>query len=374
MIKYLVSISFFTLLCSIWAEPVVERIDPGSFAGFWEFQEPAGDTFIIIVKRGGDISGFWSGAGTSRIVRGEWVIEDEQLIARWESDHKDLLEASGENSLRRKSFEPGISIDSSPSHTARGTRVDPRRPGSLTVNRDPETRESELGSPEDPHTAPSIPLRNAFTGFWRVRQSTGFLGVGGAENPEFYLHLQRSGRAITALRGRGGDSQVSGRWRIDNEQAFIEWPDGSRDLLRDAGSGRFQLLHYRSRDVASGRPNSSRKAEKIDPSEGMRFFQAGDFQLLTVTDIRGIWRPIKEEDAAEQIEIEGWGVAYRTKAGESGRSESGSWRLMNDRVSITWVGGQRDVIRLTETGFILESYESVDQPQPKKSVAVGRMR
>lgn len=373
MIKYFVFIFTITLVSGIWAETVIERTDPGNFAGFWEFQEPAGDTFIMIVKRGGDISGFWSGAGTSRIIRGEWIIEDEQLIARWESDHQDLLEASGENSLRRRSYEPGVSLDSAPSHTSRGTRVDPRRPGSLTVNRDREMRESELGSAEDPHTAPSIPLRNAFTGFWRVRQSTGFLGVGGAENPEFYLHLQRSGRAITALRGRGGEGHVSGRWRIDNEQAFVEWPDGSRDVLRDAGNGRFQLLHYRARDVASGRPNSSRNAEKIDPAEGMRYFQAGDFQLLTVSDIRGVWRPINE-DESEHIEIEGWGNAYRSKSGESGRTESGNWRLMNDRVSITWVGGRRDVIRLTETGFVLESYETVDQPQPKRSVPVGRIR
>lgn len=363
-----------TLAPASVASSGMERLDPGVFAGFWEFPEPAGDTFVMIIKRGGDVSGFWSGAGTGRIVRGEWIIEDDELRTRWDSGHRDVLTVAGENSLQRRAYEPGADLDGAPSHTTRGTRIDPRRPGSLAVNRDPESRDPQIGSADDPHTAPSIPLRNAFTGFWRARQSTGFMGIGGAENPEFYLHLQRSGRAITALRGRSGDGNVFGRWRIDGDNAIIEWGDGSRDVIRSSGSDSFQLMSYRARDVRSGRPQSTRSVEKMDPAEGMRYFQAGDFQLLTVADIRGTWQPEESGESPDHIEIEGWGNAYRPKAGDPGSTEAGNWRLHSDRVSILWASGERDVIRITERGFVQESYARADDTQPRRTRMVGRVR
>lgn len=360
LLRYLFLSSFFVLLA---AQADVERMDPGQFTGFWEIQEPAGDTFVVIVKRGGDISGFWAGSGTTRIQKGQWKREGNRLVAEWETGHKDILEITGDNVLRRRGFEPDQPLDSEPSVTGRGSKVDSDRPGSMAVQRDPEQRgRQELGPDEDPHAAPAIPLRNAYTGFWRVRGGSGIIGGGS----DFYLQLQRNGRAITSLRGRGDDF-VNGRWRIDNQRVIVEWPDGSRDILRDEGDGDYRLLYYRSRDVASGRPRFSRRAEKIPAAEAMRYFQIGEHQMLTAADVRGIWH-IEDAEGDEKsfIEIEGWGNAFRYNVSRSSSSETGNWRLLSDRVVINWINGGRDIIRLTDNGFMLESYADRENEEPSR--------
>ncbi|MCC5834834.1 MAG: hypothetical protein JJU20_08900 [Opitutales bacterium] len=360
LFRYLFLSSFFAFLV---VQANVERMDPGPFDGFWEIQEPAGDTFVVIVKRGGDISGFWAGSGTTRIQKGQWEREGNRLVAEWETGHHDILEITSENVIRRKGFDPGESITGSPTLTGRGAKVDPQRPGSMAVDRDPSQRgRQELGPDEDPHGAPAIPLRNAFTGFWRVRGGSGIMGGGS----EFYLQLQRNGRAITAMRGRGDDF-VNGRWRIDNERVIVQWPDGSRDIIRDEGDGDYRLLYYRSRDVASGRPRFSRRAEKIPAAEAMRYFQIGEHQMLTASDMRGIWH-IEDAEGDEKsfIEIEGWGNAFRYNVSRTSRSESGNWRLLSDRIVINWIDGGRDIIRLTDSGFMLESYADREDEEPTR--------
>jgi hypothetical protein len=348
-----------------------ERMDPGVFYGFWEFQEPAGDKSVIIIKRGGRLSCFWAGTRNQSIQKGTWDRTESQLTARWDTGHVDVFRKLGDNAIERSSYDPGMSLIGEPVLVIRGVRVDSRIPGSLTVQN--EGGKERVEQPADAREAPVTPVRHAYIGFWRVEQSTGLFGLRGAE-PQFYLRLARGGEASVALRNWEGDQAVRGRWILEGGRVVITWPNNRRDLLfpnaRDDG---YLLASFRPKDKLTDNPRSSVKAEKIPATEAERYFDAGNVKRLTVDDIRGTWRPVEGTGKREYISIEGWGNAYRyPSAGGGAGTDPGKWRLLNDRVVITWVDGSRDVIRSAFPEPVQESYETTESVTPVRSFPVMR--
>jgi hypothetical protein len=328
-----------------------QSLDPGTYAGFWELPEPAGDTCVLIIKRGGEISSFWAGSGISSILKGRWQWQGTDLEVQWDSGERERLRLLGDNAIQRHSI-------SRPEQPAiRGIRVDTRRPGSLTVPREQRPATPGAAAPENtetPHAAPAFPQLNTFTGYWKVRQAGGLLGGG---RDDFYLHLQRNGQVSAALRTRDLPDGQPTQWRLENGRVLITWPSGHRDMLRDKGDGTYELLTFNPRNNSNDRPNSTLAAEKVPASDAARYFQAGDFQLLTVVDIRGTWVPLTPGEQRRYIEIEGWGNAFRfPSAIKQEGTDPGTWRLLSDRVVITWVDSSRDVIRIGEQHYIQESY------------------
>lgn len=358
-------------------EPAPERVDPGPFYGFWELEEPAGDTCVIIVKRGGRISCFWTGNASRAIQQGTWERSDETLTAQWETGHVDVFRKLGENAIERLSYEPGMALDSPPVLEVRGVRVSSRVPGSLTVPTDDDDRTAPASppaaNPRDDLPRAALPLRNAFLGFWKVPQSTGFLGIGGG-HPHFYIQLDRNGDASVALRDWKAGSGNVGKWTIQDNQAIISWPGQRKDVLTQADDDSVTLEFYnRNRDL-SDKPNFRRTAKRVEATEAGRYFQAGNTKRLAVTDIRGTWRPVKSTGNGEYIDIEGWGNAYRFPAVDGTGTDPGKWRLKSDRVVINWIDGSKDVIRMGTPDMILESYppEVPLTGTPDRVIAVRR--
>lgn len=352
-------------------EPV-EKMDPGPFYGFWEIQEPAGDKCVVIIKRGGRLSCFWAGTSTRSIQKGTWTRSGDQLTARWETGHIDIFSKMGDNAVERRSYEPGSTLMEEPYLTIRGVRVDSRVPGSLTIKSDePRVREEEI---PDPQQAPAIPMRNAFIGFWKVKQSTGLFGIGGGE-PNFYLRLARSGDASVALRDWEGDQAVRGKWHTDGDRVIVTWPNNRRDVLFQNPGGGYSLGTYKPKDELTDKPRDPARAEKVPPNEAERYFDAGNFSRLTVVDIRGTWTPLEPQGRREYISIEGWGNAYRSPSVTGGTgTDPGKWRLQNDRVVITWVDNSKDVIRLDFPNMVQESFAK-DEPvtgTPYRTIMVKR--
>jgi hypothetical protein len=350
----------------------LETREPGPFYGFWEFQEPAGDKCIVIIKRGGRLSCFWSGSSSRAIQKGTWERTDTMLTARWETGHVDVFNKLGDNAIERSSYEPGMSLLDEPTLVIRGVRVDSRIPGSLTT--EPEGERMEPEEAPAPRDAPAIPVRNAFTGFWKVDQSTGIFGMGRAE-PNFYLYLSRGGDARVALRDWEGDQEVRGNWRIDGERVIITWPNNRRDVLQPDEDGGYFLGTYKRKDKLTDKPRNRVTAEKVQAADAERYFDAGNFNRLTVTDIRGTWIPKESTDKREYISIEGWGNAFRyPPVSVTTGSDPGKWRLQNERVVITWVDGSKDVIRLAFPHLVQESYAK-DEPvtgTPYRTIEVVR--
>lgn len=353
-------------------DPKSEKMDPGPFYGFWEFQEPAGDKCILIIKRGGRLSCFWAGSATRAIEKGKWERTGETLTANWEAGHVDVYTMKGDNGLERATYNKGVSLLGEPSLTIRGVRIDSRIPGNLTIKPegDPIVREE----PVEEEARPAIPVNSQFIGYWKVDQSTGLFGIGGGE-PNFYLKLTRNGDASVSLRKWEGDQGVRGKWRIDGNRAIVTWPNNRRDVLTKNDRGDHVLGNYKPKDKLTRKPRDPAKAEKVDAAEAERFFDAGGFARLTVVDIRGKWLPKDKPDRSEYISIEGWGNAYRFPARDGGGgSDPGKWRLDNDKVLITWVDGSKSIIRIGFPTFIQDTLSTGQDfsDTPAQSIQVVR--
>ncbi len=360
---------------AVLAASSAARSAASGFIGFWEIPEPAGDTAVVIVKRGGEISAFWTGSGASGIVQGRWIMEDPYLVARWDSGQTERYRLLGESTILRQTFAPGTQFDdeAKPVAEARGERVDPRLPGSLTVETDrPRSRDTRLPESE----VNVLPLRNFYTGYWQVEQSTGFLGVGGAQSPYFILNLLRGGTARVALRNWDGSNDQSGSWSVEDDSVVVKWPDGRRDILQSRRDGHELLVFDRERRFPD-RPASRRSAGKISAAEGMRYFDAGEFRMLTLENIRGRWVPIEPDANTDRfIEIAQWGRAARPPRSNDGAAASnGQWRFMRDRVIIQWDDGSKDVLRIGQRSFVLDNFAPGDSltGTPQRSTPVRRL-
>lgn len=367
-------LSTFAISCSLHSMDEPDRLDPGPFQGFWEFKETAGDTSVIIIKRGGQLSCFWSGTRNQSIEKGEWSRQGDTLTARWESGHIDIFTKLGDNAIERRSGVIASNRNEASPESVRGVRVDSRLPGSLTVEREGEPLPLIGDSAETPQEAPAIPLRNAYIGFWKIPQDGSLLRLSSPE-PHYYLRLSRSGEASVALRNWEGDQAVVGKWRIEDDAVIVTWPNNRRDILRPKSDGGYEVGSLRPKDSPDRQLRDLVPAEKVLANEAERFFEAGDFKRLTVLDIRGTWTPETADKADGHISIEGWGNAFRypSQTG-SGGSDPGKWRLLSDRVVITWVDGSKDVLRIAFPHMVQESY-TADEPltgTPFRTVRVGR--
>ncbi len=341
-------------LASLLALPAHGAPALSNYYGFWEIPESAGDTAVVIIKRGGRISSFWTGPTTRDFVQGRWTFEDDSLKVTWETGLKEHFQLEDENFLVRKTFPKNADTTSSPVAEARGHKVDSRVPGSLTVN-STGPRDRPAGAPETSTTA-ELPLHSTYTGFWQIEQNTGFLGMGGAQSPHFFLHLLRGGNARVALRNWDGSNDQTGTWQVEDDTVLVTWPDGRRDQLRPRGET-YQFLVFERERHFPDRPAARREAKKISAADGMRYFEAAEVKLLALSDIRGSWIPISHTNSDQtSITIDPWGQASRQAKSGGPSANAGQWRLVRDRVVIRWNDGSNDVLRLGMRSFVLDHF------------------
>lgn len=365
---------FTALVCG-----VSKAANAETFYGFWESQEPAGDACVINVKRGGRISSFYTGSGNSQITKGSWKIEDDQLIVEWQNGYRDVYTELGEGALTRKAFKPGSDITGPPEFETRAVRIDSRIPGSLSRTiqpKAPEEDDASLKTVERQAVQSSIlPIRNDFNGYWKIKQDTGgFLGIGGGNSEFFYLSLQRNGTAQVALRNWNQETNIAGNWKLVDGSAVIQWPSGRFDRLTEALDGSYNLYVYEKEGAT--KHSAMRTAIRSNPTESGQFFNAGDIRMLTMTDIRGYWVPVENapEDKSTHIRIEGWGNASRTPVPE-GSAAKGEWKLLHDRIVVTWKDGTKDVIRYARRQWFQDSFAPgvPATGQPLKTIEVTKI-
>lgn len=323
------------------------------FIGFWEIEEAAGDTAVIIVKRGGRLSKFWSGSGSSELIQGRFTMEGNVLKAQWDSGLQERYTIVGETSINRETTGPRGEV-----RVDRGFRVDPRIPGSLTTGsrEAPRERDAERIMPAAESVPADVALRSLYAGYWQVEQGTGFLGMGGGQTPHFYLHLLRGGNARVALRNWDAPNDQTGEWTIDGDRVLITWADGRKDILRQRSDEQFEVVVFERARHFPDRPGSRRTANRVTAAEGMRYFDAAEFRMLNISDIRGRWVPLAETSSADFIQIEQWGQATRNQRGGDPAADSGQWRLLRDRVVINWGDGSREVLRPATRSFVVETF------------------
>ncbi len=332
---------------------------PSEFYGFWQSQEPAGDEVVINIKRAGRASAFWIGSGSNDLMKGRWELEGERLIISWESGYRDVLTLWDEGTSKREAYGPNGSLSGGPSYETRARRVDPRLPGSLAVDSGPpsdaptadsSSAPDESASAVEPEaadrSAPEIPMRNPYVGYWMVEQSPGMLfGLMSSASDHFYIFLDRDGRASVALRRWGADNALRGSWELVDGEARITWPSGHKDVLVRTKDGEVRLRSLGRKDDFGDRGGEVRAAQRSNATEAAQYFNSGDVRLLTMTDIRGIWAAADPNaDHQDKVHILGWGQAeLRSDGGEL--RQRGSWKLFNDHVVVSWNDGSKDVLR-----------------------------
>jgi hypothetical protein len=365
MLRFSISILFLSFVGMSTLAKGAEIRDPGPFYGFWEMQEPAGDTCVVNIKRGNRVSCFFTGTSSSDIMKGTWVREEGKLIATWESGHRDVFTPIGNDALLRGAYSPSSALKGDPDYETRAIKIDSRIPGSLGVDRSAtNTSETEAASapvrqtasPRETAPAQGIPMRNDFNGFWKVHQgSGGFLGIGASGAEDFYLRLQRNGTAKVSLRRWDPGNEVTGKWQLEGDAAVIEWPTGQREILHSQ-NGSYSLHFYGARTDLSDSPDRILEVQRSTPGEASRFFTDANVSLFTMSDVRGIWIPANtREPLANYLFIEGWGHASRP-ANASGEIEQGEWKMFTDRVVVTWPDGSKSVLRMDVRGWKLESF------------------
>lgn len=335
--------------------------DPGPFYGFWEMQEPAGDTCVVNIKRGNRISCFFTGTSSSDIVKGTWERQDGKLIATWESGHRDVFTPIGDGALLRGVYGPDASLDGAPEYETRAIKIDSRVPGSLGVDRSAESSGAAPAipareyAPRPVESEHELPMRNDFNGFWKIHQGTGgFLGIGASGAEDFYLRLQRNGTVQVALRRWDPGNEISGKWQLEGDAAVIEWPTGQREILHRQNN-EYSLHFYGKNTDLDERPDRIFEVQRSTPTEASRFFSDANVSLFTMSDVRGIWIPLNTKDPmADYLFVEGWGHASRPHAGAE--NEQGEWKMFNDRLVITWTDGSKSVLRTDLRGWLMESF------------------
>lgn len=338
--------------------------DPGVFYGFWEMEEPAGDTCVINVKRGNRISGFFTGTASSEIIKGTWERQDTKLVVTWESGHVDIFTPMGTGALAREAYAPGDDLSGKPSYETRAMRVDSRVPGSLGVDPSPASEkkpeETVVFAPppkETPKTANTtdIPIRNDFNGFWKIQQgSGGFLGIGSSNSEVFYLRLQRNGTAEVSLRRWDPGNSVTGRWTLEGNAAVIEWPQGQRDILQQSENS-FSLLAYDRGSKLDRKPDRVLTVERSSPTEANQFFADAEMRFFSLNDVRGVWIPRDAKNPTDNyLFVEGWGHAKRHPA-VAGGNGAGEWKMFHDRLVITWSDGSKSILRTNNRGWVEET-------------------
>ena len=330
-----------------------ETRDPGPFYGFWNLTEPAGDSCVVIIKRGGRISCFFPGSGSSEIMQGSWERTDTRLTATWPNGHRDVFEVLSQTALRRLAYPAGLALTAAPAYENRATMVDRRLPGSLRQEKEriPGTPLPPLTPEKSPTDTPGL-LSSPLIGYWQIAQNRGLLASG---ERNFFLNLQRGGTARVALREWSLGNDEVGTWKTDGTSAIIRWQDGRRDVLKPQGDT-YLLVEYSAKQSLEDNPRERRDAERAPVEVAQRLFTAGATDLLTATDVRGSWRPMRNAKPGERLQIDGWGRAFRHSGLGEAEADEGRWRLLTDHVVIEWIDGSRDILRLGAQTLVQESF------------------
>lgn len=326
------------------------------YQGHWKIDEAAGDTAYLYIKPRGRASVFWSGMASDKIEQGSWTFEDGKMTILWDSGYSDVLEFPAENTVIRKTFSPSA-VSGSPMLEARGERLDPRMPGSLTV---PPTGPRETPATFTAGDLAISAMRSPFIGYWEVRQGGGMLSLNRREY--FYLHLNRDGKANQVQRNWDDEmAKQVGSWSVVDGHVHIVWPSGHKDMLRKKADGSMELLSYTPRQSIGGNVDATFPATQITASAAVGLFQAGQTRLFSVEDFVGFWRiDDRRQDLRPHLEIERWGNAYRFRDpnNPAATREAGTWSISQSGIIISWPDDSQDTLEISPTGYFQKSFNS----------------
>lgn len=303
-----------------WAKPPTtatavasDRDKAKGYFGVWEISDDSGSHYVF-VESDRSAASTW---GDDRGLRGSWAKQGSELHIVWDSGDYSILREN-ERAFSYKRIAAGAVIEDDKTEFKTATRtINDKVPASWWANykaeRDIHTGGIAFSSRKN--------ARAFYRGTWLVK-----VGESAYERIEF----GRFG-GLTTTRG----NNMEGSWRMDGQDIFLRWDNGSRQILSPVGQG-FILYEYKPGRPLDGVPTHTYPAAPADASKLAEHLQGREDvarQMLALSEAAGV-APITEDA--------GWGRTFARWA----------WPFSDDDAA-------------TSTDALLEeAYEKADETDP----------
>ncbi len=272
-----------------WAKPPTKATELTSardkakgYFGIWQIGD-ASDNHFIFIESDRSAASNW---GDTRGLRGSWAKQGSELHIVWDSGHYSILREN-ERTYAYKRVAPGLIIEDDATAFTTATRV--------IEDKVPSDWLSSYQAERQVHTggiafSSRKNARAFYRGTWLVRL---------AEKSYERIEINRFGGLTTS-----SDRKLEGSWRMEGQDIFMLWDNGSRQILSPVGQG-FIRYEYKPGRPLDGVPTQTFPAAPADASKLAEHLKGREDvarQMISLAEAAGI-DPAATQDA-------GWGRTF----------------------------------------------------------------
>ncbi|MGJ8652118.1 MAG: hypothetical protein ACSHX8_02480 [Opitutaceae bacterium] len=283
-----------------WAKPPSKSSEVASardkatgFYGIWQVGDKANSDYVF-VEEDRSAASTW---GDERGLRGSWAKQGSELHISWDNGHYSILREN-ERSFAYKRIQSGVIIEEDETELTPAERVSEDNVTSTWLTNYKTEREVHTGGIA---FSSRKNARAFYRGTWLAR-----LG----ETKYERIEITRFGGLKTSV-----NSKMEGSWRLERQDLFMRWDNGSRRILSPVGQG-FVIYEYKPGRPLDGVPTMIYPAAPEDASklaEHMKGRKDVALQMLSLAEAAGI-------NPAEQNV--GWGRTFARWAWPFGEDET----------------------------------------------------
>lgn len=283
-----------------WAKPPSKNSKAASardkatgYYGIWQIGDAANPEYVY-VEEDRSAASTW---GDARGLRGSWAKQGSELHISWDNGHYSILREN-ERAFAYKRIKAGVVIEDDETEFTSAERVSEDSITSTWRNNYNAEREIYTGGIA---FSSRKNARAFYRGTWLARLS---------ETKYERIEITRFGGLKTST-----NSKMEGSWRMDRQDIFMRWDNGSRRILSPVGQG-FVIYEYKPGRPLDGVPTKIYPAAPEDASklaEHMKGREDVALQMLSLAEAAGI-------NPAEQNA--GWGRTFARWAWPFGDDEA----------------------------------------------------
>ncbi|MEM8867744.1 MAG: hypothetical protein AAGC73_05705 [Verrucomicrobiota bacterium] len=310
------------------------------FRGTWQSESPEEGTFILIAKRAGQASYFWSETADNTVNKGNWTPNGDDATFRWSdgSSFKLQREALGYSisALDSSGRERFVSrAQQVPQEVLGQWAKPPEEPENVTTNRDAAT---------------------GFFGIWEIEREDG---------TEYMIIEPDRSAASTRPQVGSKNTDTRGAWAKQGSELHIAWESGQYSIVRENERGftykRVQAGQLIEEDETSFVPVSRTSKENL-PRSWTNAYEAERDQYATAIAFpsrkaarqfyRGDWLIKIREGGFEKVSLGRFGGLSTSMD----RTLSGQWLMSGQDIFMRWDDGMRKILSPIGRGFVVSEY------------------
>ena len=288
-----------------WAKPpsrdsaVVSAQDRAKgFFGTWQIGDASDDHYIFVESNRSAASTQGSSVG----LRGSWAKQGSELHIVWDSGQYSILREN-ERAYSYKRVRSGAVIEEDTTAVSVASRTAEDVVPSEWLSDYNAEREARVGGIA---FSSRKSARVFYRGAWLVRLD---------EKSFEQIEIGRFGGLTTST-----DRKLEGSWRMDGQDIFMRWDNGSRRILSPVGDG-FVIYEFKPGRPLDGVPTRILRAAPADASkltEHLKGRKDVARQMITLADAAGV--DLAEQDAGWGRTFARWAWPFGEEAGEGSTS------------------------------------------------------